>query len=160
MGKLWVGRVELLFSCCFAWDQDFHCDLALVSFLYPFKVPTAIKGSLQKAGCNMYYDPAPRLWIRVVPVRHTIGRSCLISLLLWRPWGYCSDCKPLNPLACPYCTDALCQSHWSTYHDVCLTGLLSWNAIWTARIQVQFPSRCSILYVLFISLFSVLFSIV
>jgi hypothetical protein len=91
VGKLWVGRLELLFSCCFAWDQDFHCDLALVSFLYPFKVPTAIKGSLQKAGCNMYYDPAPRRWIRVVPVRHIIGRSFLISLLMLRPWGYCKS---------------------------------------------------------------------
>ena len=82
VGKLWVGRVELLFSCCFTWDQDVHCDIALVSFLYPFKVPEAIKGPLQKAGCNMYHDPAPRHWIRVVPVRHIIGRSFLISLLL------------------------------------------------------------------------------
>ena len=62
--------------------------------------------------------------------------SCLISLLLWRPWG---RCKPLNPLACQYCTDTLGQSHWSTHHDVCLTGLLSWNTIWTARMQEQSP---------------------
>jgi hypothetical protein len=62
--------------------------------------------------------------------------SCLISLLLWRPWG---RCKPLNPLACQYCTDTLGQSHWSTHHDVCLTGLLSWNAIWKARMQEQSP---------------------
>ena len=100
VGKLWVGRVELLFSCCFTWDQDVHCDLALVSFFYPFKVPPAIKGPLQKkAGCKMYYDPAPRRWIRAVPVRHIIGRLCLIGLLL-----------------CAVTSDSI---------DVCLTGLLS-----------------------------------
>ncbi len=30
-----------------------------------------------------YYDPAPRRWIRAFPVRHIIGRLCLICLMLW-----------------------------------------------------------------------------
>jgi hypothetical protein len=28
----------------------------------------------QKAGCNMYYDPAPNHWIRAVPIRRILGR--------------------------------------------------------------------------------------
>ena len=75
VNKLWVGRVELLFSCCFRCrDEDIPCDLALVSFLYPFNVPEAM-GPLQRvSGCQMYYDPAPRHWIRAIPVKHIIGR--------------------------------------------------------------------------------------
>ena len=77
--KLYVGRVELFFSCCFRCrDQDIPCDLALVSFLYPFNVPEAM-GPLQRvSGCQMYYDPAPRHWMRVIPVKHIIGRFKLI----------------------------------------------------------------------------------
>ena len=81
--KLWVGRLELLFTCCFRFNnQNIPCDLALVSFLYPFKVPEAMGPLQQLSGCNMYYDPAPRHWIRAVPVQHIIGR---LSLPLRRP---------------------------------------------------------------------------
>jgi hypothetical protein len=73
--KLWIGRVELLFTCSFNnQDQRIPCDLALISFLYPFDLPDAI-GPLQRlAGCQMYYDPAPRHWLRLVPVSYIIGR--------------------------------------------------------------------------------------
>ena len=85
VNNLWVGRVELLLSCSYRCrDQDVPCDVALVSFLYPFNVPAAVMGPLQwMSGCNMYYDPAPRHWIRAVPVQHIIGRSlqCIIIQL-------------------------------------------------------------------------------
>jgi hypothetical protein len=73
--KLWIGRVELLFTCSFNnQDQQIPCHLALLSFLYPFHLPEAM-GPLQRlAGCQMYYDPAPRHWLRVVPVSYIIGR--------------------------------------------------------------------------------------
>jgi len=75
--SLWVGRVELFFTCSFKspQGQEIPCELALLSFLYPFNVPAAF-GPLQRAqfGCPMYYDPAPNHWYRVVPLRHIIGR--------------------------------------------------------------------------------------
>jgi hypothetical protein len=75
--SLWVGRVELFFTCSFKspQGQEIPCELALLSFLYPFNVPAAF-GPLQRAqfGCPMYYDPAPNHWYRIVPLRHIIGR--------------------------------------------------------------------------------------
>lgn len=76
--RLWVGRVELLFTCTFSAQpdgHDIHCELALISFLYSFNVPAAMGPLQRKAGCTMYYDPAPNHWYRIVPVRHIIGRS-------------------------------------------------------------------------------------
>ena len=110
LNNLWVGRVELLFWCTFRCrDQDVPCDLALISFLYPFKVPEAIKGPLQlMSGCNMYYDPAPRHWIRVVPVRHIIGRLCCLCIIGWL----------LSSVSDYFCDT---DQHW----HVCLTGHLS-----------------------------------
>ena len=79
--SLWVGRVELFFTCSFkSQGQEIPCELALLSFLYPFNVPAAM-GPLQRAqsfGCPMYYDPAPNHWYRIVPVRHIIGRYVFI----------------------------------------------------------------------------------
>jgi hypothetical protein len=76
--KLWVGRVELLFRCTFvaASGSDVDCELALISFLYRFKLPCAM-GPLQRdAGSLMYYEPTEK-WVRVVPVRHIVGRAPL-----------------------------------------------------------------------------------
>ncbi len=79
VGDSWTFVLMLLYmgSGCSLWSSS--CQ-----FFYPFKVPLAIKGPLQKKGsCKMYYDPAPWRWIRAVPVRHIIGRLCWIGLLLW-----------------------------------------------------------------------------
>jgi len=76
--KLWVGRVELLFRCTFlaADGSDVDCELAMISFLYRFKLPRAM-GHLQRhAGSLMYYEPDPK-WVRVVPARHIVGRAPL-----------------------------------------------------------------------------------
>ena len=78
--RLWVGRVELFFTCKFRCQgQDVPCELALVSFLYLFDASGSLK---QLAGSEMYYDPSPRQWLRVVPVRHIIGRLLISSYLV------------------------------------------------------------------------------
>jgi hypothetical protein len=83
--KLWVGRIELLFSCSFRSDPGslltteggVECQLALISFFYPFNLPAAM-GPMQKlAGAQMYYEPSES-WACVVPVRHIVGRAPLM----------------------------------------------------------------------------------
>ena len=76
--KLWVGRVELLFRCTFvaADGSDVDCELAMISFFYRFKLPSAMGPLQHEAGSLMYYEPDPK-WVRVVPVRHIVGRAPL-----------------------------------------------------------------------------------
>ena len=76
--KLWVGRVELLFRCTFvaADGSDVDCELAMISFFYRFKLPSAMGRLQREAGSLMYYEPDPK-WVRVVPVRHIVGRAPL-----------------------------------------------------------------------------------
>ena len=75
--KLWVGFVEHMFQCSFTRPDHsvVPCDVALVRFLYPFEVPSALGPLQRKAGAMMFYDPSPKPWLRVVPVRNIIGRA-------------------------------------------------------------------------------------
>jgi hypothetical protein len=78
VGKLWLGRVELLFSCSFlaADGREVDCDLALISFLYRFRLDAAYGPCQRSGGAPLYYEPEIP-WIRVVPVRLIVGRAPL-----------------------------------------------------------------------------------
>jgi len=81
--KMWVGRVELLFSATFNDGQgtQYDFDLAFVSCLYDFEHPSAA-GPLQRtAGARMFYVPSTA-WTIVLPINHILGRVPLMRLYL------------------------------------------------------------------------------
>ena len=78
--KMWVGRVELLFSCIFHDRLDGEAgeyDLALISCLWDLHAPSAI-GPLQRdAGARLFYVPTEK-WTIVVPINRILGRVPLM----------------------------------------------------------------------------------
>jgi hypothetical protein len=78
--RLWVGRVELLFTCSFKepCGLDIPCELALVSFLYPFNVPEAMEPLQWSSGCTLYYCPKQH-WYHIVPIQRIIGRFVFLN---------------------------------------------------------------------------------
>jgi len=81
--KMWVGRVELLFTATFqdAQGTKYGFDLAFVSCLYDFEHPDAA-GPLQRtAGARMFYVPSTA-WTIVLPINHILGRVPLMRLYL------------------------------------------------------------------------------
>lgn len=84
--RLWVGRVELLFTCSFKepCGLDIPCELALVSFLYPFNVPEAMEPLQWSSGCTLYYCPKQH-WYHIVPIQRIIGRFVFLNYSF--PWG-------------------------------------------------------------------------
>jgi len=81
--RLWIGRIELLFTCTFR-DRngvEARYNLAFISFLYDFKLPSAM-GPLQRtAGARMFYVPS-KSWTIVLPVNHILGKVPLMKVYL------------------------------------------------------------------------------
>ncbi len=59
----------------------FDVDLALLSCLYDFKCPAAMKILQKEAGAQMFYEPATP-WLIVLPVNHILGRVPLMKAYL------------------------------------------------------------------------------
>jgi len=81
--KMWVGRVELLFTATFknALGVEYEFDLAYVSCLYDFEHPSAAGPLQSKAGARMFYVPTTA-WTIVLPINHILGRVPLMRLHL------------------------------------------------------------------------------
>ena len=90
--KIWFGRVELLFRCCFRVsdsepeppeeeEEILQCDLALISCLYDFTHPLARNCMQRMAGARLLYEPNIQ-WTVVVPVNHILGRASLMKTYL------------------------------------------------------------------------------
>ena len=80
---LWYGRVELFFRASFrnSGGRMFDVDLALLSCLYDFKCPAAMKILQKEAGARMFYEPDTP-WLIVLPVNHILGRVPLMKAYL------------------------------------------------------------------------------
>ena len=59
----------------------FDVDLALLSCLYDFKCPAAMKILQKEAGARMFYEPDTP-WLIVLPVNHILGRVPLMKAYL------------------------------------------------------------------------------
>jgi len=81
--KMWVGRVELLFTAVFKNAQgiEHEFDLAYVSCLYDFEHPSAAGPLQRNAGARMFYVPSTA-WTIVLPINHILGRIPLMKLHL------------------------------------------------------------------------------
>ena len=78
--KMWVGRVELLFSCIFHDHPDGEAgeyDLALISCLWDLHAPSAIGPLQRNAGARLFYVPTKQ-WTIVVPINRIVGRVPLM----------------------------------------------------------------------------------
>ena len=79
--KMWVGRVELLFSCTFhehPGGEAGEYDLAFISCLWDLRCPSALGPLQRKAGARLFYVPT-KAWSIVVPVNHILGRVPLMQ---------------------------------------------------------------------------------
>lgn len=81
--KMWIARVELLFTCTFKdrHGDDGEYDLALLSFLYDFKCASAAGPMQRSAAARQLYVPT-QPWTLVLPVNHILGKVPLMKLYL------------------------------------------------------------------------------
>ena len=82
--KMWVGRIELLFSCIFhdrVGGEAGEYDLAFISCLYELRSPSALGPLQRNAGARLFYVPK-KPWTIVVPINRILGRVPLMRCYL------------------------------------------------------------------------------